>query len=175
MLTVKDARGIVYLTNEYDSNGRVTKQTQADNTTFQFAYTTDSNGKITQTDVTDPRGNLRRVTFNGDGYTLTDTQGCCGGLAHTFERQAGTNFILSVTDPLNRRMEYSYDAKGNVTSVTRLAGTGNAVTTSFTYEPVFNQVASITDPLNHTTTFGRSVESSDDDRVQLCRDCYECD
>jgi len=33
MLTVKDPRGIVFLTNEYDSNGRVSKQTQADNTT----------------------------------------------------------------------------------------------------------------------------------------------
>jgi YD repeat-containing protein len=91
---------------------------------------------------------------------LTDTQGCCGGLAHTFERQTGTNFILSVTDPLNRRMEYSYDAKGNVTSMTRLAGTGNAVTSSLTYEPVFNQVESITDPLNHTTTFSHDSKGN---------------
>jgi len=41
-----------------------------------------------------------------------------------------------------------------MTSVTRLAGTSEAVTTSFTYEPNFNKVATITDPLNHTTTFG---------------------
>ena len=30
MLTIKDPRSIVYLTNEYDVNGRVSKQTQAD-------------------------------------------------------------------------------------------------------------------------------------------------
>jgi YD repeat-containing protein len=55
MLTLTDARGITYLTNEYDSAGRVSKQTQADGGTYQFAYTT-SNGTITQTTVTDPNG-----------------------------------------------------------------------------------------------------------------------
>jgi RHS repeat-associated protein len=154
MLTIKDARGIVFLTNEYDSSGRVKKQTQADSTTYQLAYTVDGNDNITQTDVTDPRGNVRTVTFNSDGYTVSDTRGCCGGVAYTVERQPGTNLVLSVTDPLGRRTEYSYDGLGNGTSVTRLAGTAEAVTTSFTYEPTFNQVASATDPLFHTTQFG---------------------
>jgi len=63
MVTLKDARGIVFLTNVYDSSGKVTQQTQADGTTYQFAYTVDENGKITQTDVTDPRGKLRRVKW----------------------------------------------------------------------------------------------------------------
>jgi len=54
MLTLRDARNIVFLTNEYDTNGRVSRQTQADNTTYQFAYTLDGNGKVTQTDVTIP-------------------------------------------------------------------------------------------------------------------------
>ena len=67
MLTIKDARGIIFLTNEYDDRGRVIKQTQADGSTYQFEYTVDANGKITQTLVTDPRGNIRRVTFNADG------------------------------------------------------------------------------------------------------------
>ena len=44
--------GIVFLTNQYDANGRVTLQTQADSTTFQFAYTLDGTGRVTQTDVT---------------------------------------------------------------------------------------------------------------------------
>jgi len=153
MLTIKDARGIVYLTNEYDANGRVMKQTQADSTTYQFAYTLDANGKVIRTDVTDPRGNIRSVTFSTSGFTLTDTRGCCSGLAHSFEREAGTNLVLTVTDPLNRRTAYSYDPMGNVTSVTRMAGTGEAVTTSFTHELTYNQVTSVTDPLNHSTQF----------------------
>jgi RHS repeat-associated protein len=155
MLTLKDARGIVFLTNEYDSAGRISRQTQADGTTYQFAYTLDQNGKIIQTDVTDPRGNVRRVIFNADGYALTDTQAFGTGVAQAtaYTRQSGTNFVTSMTDALGRQTDSAYDTIGNLTSVTRLAGTGNAVTTTFTYEPTFNQVASITDPLSHTTNF----------------------
>ncbi|MGH9960316.1 MAG: DUF6531 domain-containing protein, partial [Pyrinomonadaceae bacterium] len=155
MLTIKDARGIVYLTNEYNSAGRVTKQTQADNSTYLFAYTLDTNGKITQTDVTDPRGNVRRVTFNSDGYTLSETLalGNPEQQTYSYERQAGTNLLLSVTDPLTRRTSFIYDAMGNLTSVTRLSGTPQAATTTMTREPDFNQVSSVTDPLNHTSSF----------------------
>ncbi len=153
MLTIKDARGIVYLTNEYDDKGRVVKQTQADATTYQFAYT-EVGVKIVQTDVTDPRGNLRRVTFNSEGYVLKDTRavGKPEQQIITYERLAVTNLPSSITDALNRKTAYTYDSLGNVKSITRLSGTTSAVTTTFTYEPAFNQIASVTDPLGHTTS-----------------------
>lgn len=155
LLTIKDARGIVYLTNEYDADGRVAKQTQADLTTFEFDYTV-VNNKVTQTDLTDPRGNVRRVTFNSDGHMLTDTYafGKPEQQTYTYQLQAGTNLTQSVTDELGRQKAWTYDSFGNVTSVTTLAGTAQAVTTSFTYEPTFKQLATTTDPLNHTVTFG---------------------
>jgi YD repeat-containing protein len=59
----------------------------------------------------------------------------------------------SVTDALTRKTAYTYDAKGNMLTVTKLATTANAVTTTFTNEPAFNQVATVTDPLTHTTMF----------------------
>jgi RHS repeat-associated protein len=165
MLSIKDAREIVYLTNEYDSNGRVFKQTQADQSVYQFAYTLDASGKIIQTDVTDPRLNVRRTTFNASGYTLTDTfaLGKPEQQVFTYERQSGTNLVVGITDPLLRQTTLSYGAGGNVTAITRLAGTADAVTTTITYEPRFNQVASVTAPLNHTTTYaynGRGKLSS---------------
>jgi RHS repeat-associated protein len=162
MLTIKDPKNIVFLTNVYDANGRISQQTQADNTTYQFAYTLDGNGKVTQTDVTDPRSAIRRLTFNSSGYALTDTRafGQPEAQTLTYERQAGTNLILSVTDALNRKTAYTYDAKGNLLTVTKLATTPNAVTTTFTYEPVFNQVATVTDPLSHTTTFGYDAKGN---------------
>ena len=149
MRTLTDARGIVFLTNEYDAGGRVSRQTQADGTTYQFAYTLDGTGKITQTDVTNPRGSVRRVTFNGAGYILTDTRalGSPAQQALSYERQAGSNLILATTDALGRRTASTYDTLGNVSSVTRLAGTAGAVTTTLTYEPTFSQVTSSTDPL----------------------------
>ena len=155
MLTIKDPRGIVYLTNEYDANGRAFKQTQADGTTYQFDYTLDGAGKITQTDVTDPRGNVRRVTFNASGYPLTDTYavGKPEQQAVTYERQAGTNKVLSETDPLGRKTVYAYDSAGQLTDVTRFAETASAATTHLTYDARFYQLASVTDPLGHTKTF----------------------
>ncbi|MGH7392720.1 MAG: RHS repeat-associated core domain-containing protein, partial [Candidatus Rokuibacteriota bacterium] len=161
MITLKDARGLVFLTNEYDAAGRVVRQTQADGTTYQFAYTLDVDGKIIQTDVTNPRGSVRRVTFNAAGYPLTDTAAHGTPLAQTttYERNAA-NQPTAIIDALGRRTEYTYDAQGNVLTVTRLAGTPSAVTTTYTYEPTWNQVATVTDPLSHTTTFGYDAQGN---------------
>ena len=60
--------------------------------------------------------------------------------------QATTNLLLSVTDALARKTAYTYDAKGTMLTVTQLATTPQAVTTTFTYEPTFNQVATVKDP-----------------------------
>jgi RHS repeat-associated protein len=164
MLTIKDPRGIVYLTNEYDPvSGRVTKQTLADDTpaistdnpTYLFNYTTDSGGRVVQTDVTDPRGHVRRVTFDTTGYRLTDTSavGTSDQRSFSYEREAGTNLLRAIIDPLGRRTECSYDSFGDVTSITELAGTASAATTLMTYEPTFHQLATVTDPLNHITKY----------------------
>ena len=164
MLTVKDPRGITYITNEYDTNGRVRKQTLADDTpangadnpTYQFAYTTDSGGKVVQTDVTDPRGNVRRVTFNTDGYALTDTYALGKPAQQTYsvERQFNTNLVLNSTEPLGRKTAYTYDSKGRVTSVTDLALTSEAITTRFTYDSdhSLTHPTQIVDPLGRVTT-----------------------
>lgn len=162
MLTIKDPKLQTYLTNQYDTNGRVIKQTMADGGIFTFAYTLGANGKVTQTDVTDQRNVVRRVTFNASGFTLTDTSavGKPEQQTVTYEREAGTNKILSITDPLGRKSAYTYDANGNVSQVTHLFGTASAVTTSFTYEPTYNQIATVTDPLNHTITYGYDVKGN---------------
>ena len=155
MLTLKDARGIVFLTNEYDSTDKVTKQTMVDGGIYLFNYTMNGSA-VVQTDVTDPRGKVRRVTFNSDGQILTDIRalGTAEEQVTTGTLQSGSNHLLSEVDPLGRTTAYTYDSMKNVTSVTRLSGTSDVVTTTFTYEPTFNQLASVTDPLNHTTTFG---------------------
>lgn len=155
LLTAKDPKGIVYLTNVYDDNGRVIEQTLADSGTYQFDYTLDGNGKVAQTDVTDPLGVVRRVTFNDAGYPLTDTwaQGKTEQQTWSYTRDATTNRLVSSTDPLGRVTAYEYDTSGNVTKVTRLSGTAEAVATSYSYEPQYHQLASVTDPLSHSAQF----------------------
>ncbi len=161
MLTLKDARGIVYLTNEYDSTGKITKQTMVDSGTHLFNYTMNGSD-VAQLDVTDPRGNVSRRTFNLAGQLLsyTDALGQADEQVTTNTVESGTNFILSRVDSLGRTTSYSYDSMGNTTSITRLSGTPDAVTTSFTYEPTFNQLVSVTDPLNHTTNYGYDTKGN---------------
>lgn len=158
MTTIKDPRPPTnappYLTNTYDTDGRVTKQTMADGGTYLYVYTLNA-GKVTKTRVTDPMGRIREVTFNSDGYPVTDARAVGTAIEQntTYEREAGTNLVKSVTDELNRKTAFEYDSLGNVAQVTRLAGTVDAKTTTFTYEPVDNQLATVTDPLSHTMTY----------------------
>jgi RHS repeat-associated protein len=164
LLTAKEPNGNLHVTNTYDANGRVATQTRPDSTTYQFAYTLDGSGKVTQTDLTDPRGFVKRITFNSAGLTTStiDALGQPEAQETTYEWQAGTNLLLSVTDTLSRKTAYTYDSKGNVLTVTRLATTPQAVTTTFTYEPTYNQIATVTDPLGvgHTTTFGYDAKGN---------------
>lgn len=155
MLTIKDPRGNVYLTNEYDTDGRVSRQTLINTGTFEFDYTVDGNGKITQVDVTDPQSNLRRVTFNSNGYPLTDTYAYGTSIAQTttYERNSSTNTISAITDELGRRVEFTRDDDGFITEVTALPGTSAEASWQYTYEPNYHGLATVTDPLNHTSTF----------------------
>ena len=155
MLTMQDRRGHVWVTNQYDANGRVSKQTYADNTYYQFAYTTNSSNVVTATTVTDPNGNQEQVAFDPvSSYpsSITEAYGTPLAQITTFNREA-SGLVDSQIDALGRTTAYTYDALGNVLTVTRLSGTQTPITTQFTYTSAYSQLASVTDPLSHTTTF----------------------
>ncbi|MEJ3743823.1 RHS repeat-associated core domain-containing protein [Actinomycetes bacterium KLBMP 9797] len=155
MKTIRDARDTVYLVNEYDANGRVSKQTMPDGGTYLFAYTTDSAGRVTETRLTDPRGNVRRVTFNAAGFSTSDTAAFGTSAAQTLQitRHPNSNLPTAYVDALNRRTELAYDAFGNVTGITELAGTANTRSTTIAYDGPFDQVSKVTDPLTHSTDY----------------------
>ncbi|WP_194714285.1 RHS repeat-associated core domain-containing protein [Noviherbaspirillum soli] len=155
MVSVTDRRGNTMVRNEYDASNRVTRQTLADGSIYTFAYSSDAAGRISQTDVTDPRNLVRRVTFHQSGYPLSDTEAHGTALASTtvYSRPTPDGQLAAVTDSAGRRTDYSYDAKGNLTSRTRLAGTAQAATERMSYEPTWNQLASHTSPLGQTTTY----------------------
>jgi RHS repeat-associated protein len=155
MTTVRDRRGNTMVTNEYDANGRVRKQTLADSSVYLFAYVADAVGRVLQTDVTDPRGYVRRVRFDHpSGYPTSETYalGTPYQNTTTTERDPASGRAVLVTDALNRKTRYTYDPAGNVATITYLDGTAKAVTESYTWTSDFQELATYTDPLNHTTT-----------------------
>ena len=165
--SIQDASGHTFNSNTYDANDRVTTQTLADGSTYQFAYTLDGTGTVIETDTTDPRGVVRKTTFDAAGAVATDRFAVGAPVEEdwSYTYQAGTELLLSRTDPLGRTTGLTYDPLGNLLTVTALSGTANAVTTQFTYGP-FRALATITDPLSNTTTIqnnplGQATSSTD--------------
>ena len=110
---------------------------------------------ISSVQVTDPKGNVEVAQFNTQGLPTSVTFASGKPEEQTFTYQYfADNLLQNLTDQLGRVTSYQYDANGNLTSLTNLTGTPNAVTASAAYDPIFNQVTSMTDPLGNTTIFG---------------------
>jgi uncharacterized protein RhaS with RHS repeats len=64
--------------------------------------------------VTDPRGNVRRVTFNANGYALADTRAYGTAIAQTttYTRDATSSLVTSMTDALGRQTTFTYNSQG---------------------------------------------------------------
>ncbi|MBB3121403.1 RHS repeat-associated core domain-containing protein [Pseudoduganella violacea] len=147
MLTVQDKRGNLMVTNVYDANNRVSKQTYADGSTNLFSYTLNAASKVTQTDVTNERGIVKRIEFNAAGYPLriTTALGLPEQQIEVYERDPLSNLLLARTDALGRKTAYTYDEKGNLLTQTLFAGSAAAVTSTMTYSGDFSQLLSQTD------------------------------
>ncbi len=155
MTTIVDPLNLTYLTNHYDANGRVYQQDEVNTSQhFTFTYTLNGNGQVTKADATDPRGIKSEITYNADGYNVSDTEDLGGPTQSvtTIQRQPGTDAVTSITDPLGRVTQFGYDSSGNVNSVTQMYGTSEARTFQFSFEPVLNRLHTITDPRSKTTT-----------------------
>lgn len=158
MLSVTDKRGNAKVTNVYNANNRVIQQTYADGTRNSFAYTLDANGKVTQTDYTDPAGSITRRQFNAKGYvtSVTFAQGTAIAQTMTFARDPNTNLVNSVTDALGRITSYTYDALGNTTKVTAPDGS----TVSTVYDLSYSLPTQITDANGNITKYRYDVSGN---------------
>jgi RHS repeat-associated protein len=109
---------------------------------------------VAQVDVTDPGGYIRRVVFDTVGRVSTDTYALGQPEQQTFTYQYyADNTLKSETNGLGHRTNYIYDANLNLTEADKLAETSNPVTTTFTYEPKYNERTAFVDALNHSTTY----------------------
>jgi YD repeat-containing protein len=150
MTQLTDARGIVYLKNFYDSVGRIVQQTQPEGLIHKAEYTqfdpSVNLGPIAQTKVTLPNGNINTYNFNNELYPTNETDAL--GQVYQSNRLPGTNQVASITDPLARTAQVSYDATGNVTQL--LDPQGNK--TQITYEPTFNLPSKVTNDIGNAST-----------------------
>ena len=113
MVSFTTPNGNVHANNQYDSNGRVVRQTQPDGGQYNFSYLLDGNGKVTETDMTDPRGSSCNLTFDSKGYPLSDTWavGQPEQQSITYDRDSNTELLNSTTDTLGRTTAYTHDGR----------------------------------------------------------------
>ncbi|KWS06001.1 Rhs-family protein [Lysobacter capsici AZ78] len=156
--SVFDRRGNRVLLNEFEivngvSTGRVIRQTQADNGVIEIDYA-HSDGTTVGTLVTDPEGHKRRIVFDANSaYPKTETFGYGTPSAQTFAYERNNlGQLIATVDPLQRRTEYQYNALGQTTKVTQLAGTAQARATTLAYR-ADGDIETITDWLDRVVRY----------------------
>ena len=151
LLTITDARGIVYLSNTYVTGNinrppdpALASQTLADGGVYRFDYVV-TNRSVSQVTVTDPRSHATIQRFTGRNHPAATSDAV--GQQTRITRDFTTNQVTETCDPLNRLTKFTYDLAGNVNSI--LDPQQNP--TLFEYEATFNRVTKITDALNQPT------------------------
>ena len=151
MLTIKDARNIVYLTNQYDSAGRVVRQTQADGSVYQFAWTA---AAVAQTHFFTFTGS----SGGGTGGSVLTRNGCWGANGfNRYDPNCGEAYMalvaqVDVTDPRGYVRRVAFGSAGYMTSDTHALGQPEQQTVTYEYY-ADNTLKSVTDALGRKTSF----------------------
>jgi RHS repeat-associated protein len=139
-----------FVTNTYDSLGRVRTQAGGTNPPWQYFFAgarseEDDPSGMQHVIYTTPRGKTRADIQDLQGLNLVST--------NTFD---ALDRLTSAVAPEGKATGYTYDVNSNVLTVTATAKPGSGLSslvTTYTYDPVFNKPVSITDPLLLVTTF----------------------
>lgn len=166
LTSITDPRGNTAMTIHYDSSGRVDLQTLANGGTWTYAYSLASDPACQgagSTKITDPNGNITCSRFSNNYIdSVTRAAGTSQARTTTYTRNANTKKVTSVVDTIvnpgtgdpatNRTTAIGYNADERMNSITRLSGTGQAVTTSYGFAKSYGQITLIDKPLNDDVT-----------------------
>ncbi|MCL2048782.1 MAG: DUF6531 domain-containing protein [Defluviitaleaceae bacterium] len=105
---ITDFNGNIYLTNEYDSQGRAIKQYMLDQGTFDYVY--DVNNRVTT--ITDGEGAVRQYFYDAIGQTVA-----IADEAGRIEYEYQNGHLVKTIDGLGNSVAFTHDNAGNRTSV----------------------------------------------------------
>ncbi|MBU2569647.1 MAG: hypothetical protein KJ725_06325 [Gammaproteobacteria bacterium] len=134
------------VTNVYDSLNRVNRQTNAVGQSYDYYFAG------SRAEEVDPLGNAHVYYFNSAGKTVKEIDRLNQITEYGYD---GQQRLIETTYPEGNRVTVSYDDKHNPLSITQHPKPGSgaaALVQSFTYEPLFNRVASSTDALGRVTS-----------------------
>ena len=156
LTSIIDPRGIEAIASEYDDDGRLVGQTDADGNQIDFVHDIPNKREI----ITDRLGvqTIHEYDLNGNVVVTrtVDPNNPGGELITQYAYDANDNETL-VIDPLGNRTERTYDlTTNNLLSETQRISDGNGgfteITTTYTYDS-FSNPTSIVDSRGNTTAF----------------------
>uniref|UniRef100_UPI004056DD9B RHS repeat-associated core domain-containing protein n=1 Tax=Candidatus Electronema sp. TaxID=2698783 RepID=UPI004056DD9B len=144
----------------YDSTtGERTSVSDGAGSTVQYTY----NDMGLVTSITDAKGEVTNLTYAANNVDLTEITNGLGTVKMTWNSQ---HDLLSVTDRLNVTTAFTYNDKGQRTSVTEAQGTSLETRVDYAYDPAtfkLTQVAKSGNVLASYTydTIGRTTTATD--------------
>jgi RHS repeat-associated protein len=138
-----DPRGVTYVANTYDGNGRVIAQTNGNGDQTYFVYNATQVQGYNITAIHDGNGNLIQHAYDTNLRLIGVIDGAFDLTVFGYD---GNNNRTSLQDGDGNNTTFIYDSMGNALSVTDAAGN----TTSIAYDAL-NDPTSIIDPAGHTT------------------------
>ena len=140
LLSIIDPRGKQPVRIEYDDQGRVERQIDANGKVINFSHDTDNRREVT----TDRMGNTTILDYNARGMVvrITDSEG--NVTTRTYDSRDN---LISEVNAAGKTTGFSYDARNN--KLTETDPLGNI--TRFTYD-ARDQVLTVTDALGRVTT-----------------------
>lgn len=135
------------VTNEYDSLGRVKTQTDAYNNEWEYFFAgwrSEEKDPLSNSivNINDQNGKAVKIIDQLGKVTLREFD--------NLQRQTKT------TLPEGNGVSTEFDEKGNLTKATRFAKSGSGlsdIVNTFSYDPLWNKVATATDGLGRTITY----------------------
>ncbi len=137
-------------TYDYNNAGELEEVTQANSVTSGFAYDA-TYGRLTR--ITDPLGNYIQYSYDDQGNRTELSHFDPGDQRRFWKRfdYQGTSFpgkLWKEINPDDTYTEYTYDASGNISSVTDAAGK----VTSYDYD-LFDRLTTVTQPGSVVTAY----------------------
>lgn len=132
----------------YDSSGDLVSVTDPLGRTWTFTY--DANHLLLS--MTDPAGGTTTNTYNASSQVTqqVDPMGRTTTWAYAGDPSSASGGTTTITDPDGNQTVENY-SNMELTSVTRGAGTSQAATTTYAYDPVTLGLTQVTDPNGNTT------------------------
>jgi RHS repeat-associated protein len=141
--------GPAFVTNTYDSLGRVKTQASGANPPWQYFFAGARSEEV------DPFGTRHVIYTTPRGKTRTEIQDFQGLNLVTSNTFDPLDRLLSTTGPEGRMLGYTYDTLSNVLTTTSTPKPGSplaALVTSTSYDSVFNKPTRTVDPRGLVTT-----------------------